>query len=118
MYPLRSAALEVVARQCAPRLGRMVTHYSVRVEFESPCGQLGAVRRSDAPGKTVAVQGYEVISLRPERQGYLEEVKRLAEQVESQMATAETDPWAVAIQIPLTRTDALPSLEDEEEAPF
>jgi hypothetical protein len=56
----------------------------------------------------IAVHGYEIISLCPERQGYLEEVRRLVERVESQMATAETEPFSVALEVPVTRTEEPP----------
>jgi hypothetical protein len=62
----------------------------------------------------ITVHGYQIISLRPERQGYFEEVKRLVELVEREMATAETDPWSVALDVPVVRTED-PS---EDEAPF
>jgi hypothetical protein len=56
----------------------------------------------------VSVHGYEVISLRPER-GYRPEVQRLLEQIESDMLKAEANPWGVALEIPVTRSVAVPS---------
>jgi hypothetical protein len=53
----------------------------------------------------IAVQGYEVISLRPSREGYLGAVKRLLEQIERDMAKVEGDGWSVAIQLEVARTE-------------
>jgi very-short-patch-repair endonuclease len=49
--------------------------------------------------------GYEVMSLRPNAKGYLEEVKLLVESFENWMNLAETDPWDAAVPVTVTRTD-------------
>jgi hypothetical protein len=53
----------------------------------------------------VAVQGYTVVSLRPSRAGYNAEVKRLLEQIERDMAEVEADPWSVAVEVEVYRTE-------------
>ena len=42
-------------------------------------------------------QKYEVLSLRPNEKGYLEEVRCLVEKIEAWMALADSDPWKVAV---------------------
>jgi len=51
----------------------------------------------------IMFHGYEVISLKPESAGYYEEVKRLVERVESDMARAEKDPFKVAKEVKAQR---------------
>lgn len=57
-------------------------------------------------------QNYNVVSLRPNEKGYLEEVRRLVEQFEEWMALAETDPRQVAVDAAVIRS------EPPEEIPF
>jgi hypothetical protein len=63
----------------------------------------------------IAVHGYEVISLRPEKQGYLEEVKRLVERFEHEMNIADSDPWGMAVEVKVKHTEPK---QEEEEIPF
>jgi len=49
-------------------------------------------------------QGYEVISLKPNEKGYLEEVRRLVEKIENWMTLADTSPWQVAVEAKVTQT--------------
>lgn len=71
------------------------------VEFDD------GVRNAD-----VAKHGYEVISLRPENQGYLREVKALVEKIERDLAEVENDPWSVGVEVEVIST------YKSEEAPF
>lgn len=66
-------------------------------------------RRTKLRDAELAVHGYEVISLRPEQGGYMAEVKRLVEQIEREMMKAEANPWDVALEIPVTRSIAVPA---------
>jgi very-short-patch-repair endonuclease len=50
-------------------------------------------------------QNYEVISLRPNAKGYLEEVKSLVENFEIWMNLAETNSWEAAVEVEVTRTE-------------
>ena len=47
---------------------------------------------------------FEIMSLRPNEKGYLEEVRRLVEQLESWMALAETNSWQVTVEAEVTKT--------------
>ncbi|MBM4030106.1 MAG: hypothetical protein FJ280_32610 [Planctomycetes bacterium] len=59
----------------------------------------------------VTEQNYAVASLRPLASGYLEEVRRLVEQFEVIMNSAEDDSWELAVPVDVARTE-------EEELPF
>lgn len=83
-------------------------YYAVELDGAHPQSQGESDQLRDAE---IAVHGYEVISLRPERQGYYEEVKRLVEQVERDMLAAEADGWNVAIDVRVIRTE-------EDDPPF
>lgn len=61
----------------------------------------------------IAMHGYRVIRLKPEATGYYEEVRGLVERIESEMKHAESDPWSVAVEVPVERFE-----EGEEEPPF
>jgi hypothetical protein len=50
---------------------------------------------------------YEVLSLRPNEKGYLEEVRRLVEQFEKWMTVADTDPWQVAVEAEITKAERI-----------
>jgi len=84
-------------------------HYAVELDGAHPQSQGESDQLRDAE---IAVHGYEVISLRPEGRGYLEEVKRLVEQVERDMRVADADGWKVAIDVRVIRT------EQDDEVPF
>jgi very-short-patch-repair endonuclease len=47
---------------------------------------------------------FEVMSLKPNERGYLEEVRTLVEQLESWMTLAETRPWEIAVEAQVRRT--------------
>jgi hypothetical protein len=53
----------------------------------------------------VQEQNYEVLSLRPNENGYLDEVRRLVEQFEKWMSLAETDPWQVAVEAEISKAE-------------
>lgn len=61
----------------------------------------------------VSEQGYEVLSIRPTRSGYLEEVRRLVEMFENWMNRWEEDDWAVMIEAEVTRSEELESSPDD-----
>jgi hypothetical protein len=52
----------------------------------------------------VQLLGYEVIRLRPEKQGYFEEVRNLVERLELEMQDADTNTWSVALNIPVKKS--------------
>ncbi len=56
-------------------------------------------------------QNYEVLSLRPNAKGYLEEVKVLVEKIDIWMNLAETDSWDISIEAEVSRTE-------DEDLPF
>jgi hypothetical protein len=51
----------------------------------------------------VREQNYEVIPLRPTQTGYLEEVRRIAEQFEAWMTLADSNPWEVVVEATVVR---------------
>ena len=59
----------------------------------------------------VEEKNYEVLSLKPNEKGYLEEVRRLVEQIESWIELAITNPWTIAVDAEVTRS--IPSSEDD-----
>jgi hypothetical protein len=62
--------------------------------------------------KYLEEHNYEVVSLRPNAKGYLEEVKSLVEKFEIWMNLADTDAWEVAVQVEVSHT------EESVEPPF
>jgi len=54
----------------------------------------------------IAEHNYDVVSLRPQNTGYLEEVRRLVERFDAMMTIAEDDVWSVAIDGEVARTEA------------
>jgi len=54
----------------------------------------------------VSEQNYEVLSLRPNERGYLEEVRSLIETIEEWMTLAEANPWQVAVEAEVTKSIA------------
>jgi very-short-patch-repair endonuclease len=84
--------------------------YAIELDKAHPKGVLelaDGVRNSD-----VAKHGYEVISLRPENQGYLQEVKTLVEKIERDLSEVENDPWSVGVEAEVKSTFK------SEQAPF
>jgi very-short-patch-repair endonuclease len=77
--------------------------YAIQLDAAHDADRSAADRLRD---EEVAVQGYEVISLRPSREGYLGEVKRLLEQIERDMTKVEADGWSVALQLQVARTES------------
>lgn len=76
----------------------------VAIELDGAHGE--EQRQSDgARDKYLEEQSYEVVSLRPNAKGYLEEVKALVERFEIWMNLAETDVWEAAIEVQVTRTE-------------
>ena len=76
--------------------------YAIELDKAHPKGVVefaDGVRNAD-----VAKHGYEVVSLKPEGQGYLQEVKTLVEKIERDLSEVENDPWAVAIQAEVRST--------------
>lgn len=47
---------------------------------------------------------YEVLSLRPNKRGYLGEVQKLVEAIEGWMNLADDDPWSIAIEVPVRKS--------------
>lgn len=76
--------------------------YAVQLDAAHDAGIAAQDRLRD---EEVTVQGYTVVSLRPSRAGYYEEVKRLLEQIEQDMTRVVTDPWSVASELKVTRTE-------------
>jgi hypothetical protein len=77
-------------------------YYAVQLDAAHPEERDEADRLRD---DEIALHGYEVLSLRPEGQGYLEEVKRLVEQIERDMKTVEDDFWKVALDVKVVRAE-------------
>jgi hypothetical protein len=50
-------------------------------------------------------QNYEVLSLRPKQSGYLEEVRKLVELIDTWMALSETSPWETVSEATVRRVD-------------
>jgi hypothetical protein len=61
----------------------------------------------------ISVHGYEVISLKPEKHGYHEEVKTLVERVEREMGAADVDMWKHTVRVPVINYT-----EPDDEVPF
>src|SRR5262249_166633 len=57
--------------------------------------------RDEMRDAEISVHGYEVISLRPEKHGYHEEVKTLVERVEREMGAADVDMWKYTVRVPV-----------------
>jgi len=57
--------------------------------------------RDEMRDAEIAVHGYEVISLKPEKHGYHEEVKTLVERVEREMGAADVDMWKYTVRVPV-----------------
>jgi hypothetical protein len=74
--------------------------YAVQLDAAHPEHQNEADQLRNAE---IAVHGYEVLSLRG--QNYVEEVKRLVEQIEGEMDRAESDDWSVAVEVAVLRTE-------------
>ena len=83
----------------------MYKRYAIQLDAAHNADQTVADRIRD---EEVAVQGYEVISLRPSREGYLPEVKRLLEQIERDITKVDADAevWSVALQLQVARTQS------------
>jgi len=81
----------------------MYKWYAIQLDAAHDADRTAADRIRD---EEVTVQGYEVISLRPSREGYLGEVKRLLEQIERDIAKVEADAWSVALQLQVARTES------------
>jgi hypothetical protein len=60
----------------------------------------------------LAAHGYAVFSVRPAERGYMEEVRRLVEDVERRLELAEQDIWAVAAEARVIHT------EESDDLPF
>ena len=60
----------------------------------------------------VAGHNYEILPLRPNEMGYLEEVRSLVEKIEEWMSLANTDPWKVAVEAEVTKTVAPRQIDD------
>ncbi len=71
--------------------------------MELDAGHEGREEQDEARDLDLAYEGYEVISLKPEKAGYYEQAKQLVERVESDMARAEKDPFEVAKEISAQR---------------
>jgi rRNA maturation endonuclease Nob1 len=69
-------------------------------------GAHGVAQEADdsARDQYVADKNYEVLSLKPNEKGYLEEVRCLVEKIENWMNLGDTDPWKVAVEAEVTRT--------------
>ncbi len=72
--------------------------YAVELDAAHPAEHVGS---DDLRNAEIAVQGYEVLSLKPEKHGYFEEVRTLVERVEREMNAAEADVWQYAIDVPV-----------------
>jgi hypothetical protein len=55
---------------------------------------------------------YEILSLKPNEKGYLEEIRTLVERIDSWMNLADTNPWEVAVEAQVTNTEPI------EDVPF
>jgi len=73
----------------------------------------GTAKSDELRDTEISIHGYEVIRLKPEDQGYLEEVKRLVEMIELEMGEAESNPWGVAVLAPTVLRE-----EAEDQVPF
>jgi hypothetical protein len=82
----------------------------VAVELDGAHGEEHKDRDSSRDAELLA-NGYEVFSVRPAENGYLEEVRRLVERFEEWMALADENHWQVAFDakvLSFTDPDALP----------
>lgn len=64
----------------------------------------------------IAAQGYNVIRVKPERSGYLNEVRSLVERIEDEMNLADQDPGGVAVEVKVKKSVA--GTPEEEDVPF
>jgi very-short-patch-repair endonuclease len=72
--------------------------YAVQLDAAHPPG---LEERDGLRDTEIAVHGYEVISLKPEKHGYLEEVKTLVERIEREMGAADADMWKHTVRVPV-----------------
>jgi hypothetical protein len=61
-------------------------------------------------------QNYEVLSLRPKQSCYLEEVRKLVEQIDVWMGLNHTDEWETTVEVESRRVEARPP--DSDDIPF
>jgi hypothetical protein len=83
----------------------------VAIQLDTSHNQAQA-KTDQARDAQIAEHNYEVISLRPQSSGYLEEVRRLVERFDALMRIADDDHWQVAVDAEISRT------EEDLELPF
>jgi hypothetical protein len=66
----------------------------------------------------LALQGYEVISLRPQNQAYLQEAKKLVEMFELETTRVETDKFSVAVEVETIKTEPPLTGFTDDDIPF
>jgi hypothetical protein len=92
------------------------SHKWIAIQLDGAHGEIQ--RESDKQRDAYVVeQGYEVVSFRPSRSGYLEEVRRLVERFENWMNIWEDDAFEVAIEAEVTRTE-LEVTSSRDDLPF